>query len=222
MQLKIKQEKFSDSDDEAIHSKRSKGKKGLSKERNASSSSYSESETSGSDESSINQAHLRNIKKEKATSESSSSSSGSNSDSSSENGQSLETTIKKEKEDIISLPHPLSREIKSEPISDIDRQSTKQIPKIDNETKLAKNKRKSTMPDETNSTDSTETSTLMPNAKDGKTKKIKKKLVYSITDETSVKVEKAVQNEDERPKKKRKTERSLQSMESALFESFTR
>lgn len=132
-QIKIKQEKFSDSDEEAAFKNLSAVKK-----REDDSSSDSESSDDDPDD------QLRNVKKEKITSGSSSSSSASSSvsssassgasssdsdssssdDSNSRNGDILAKRIKKEKDEdgTFAMPsHPtISRPIKSEPMTDVE------------------------------------------------------------------------------------------------------
>lgn len=249
MQIKIKQEQFSDSEEEAKHKKSS-----IVKKRKDDSSSDSESSGDNTDES---EHQLRKVKKEKITSESGSSSSDGDSDSSdsdTNNGDLLVDRFKREKDEDDSSAvssHPIvSRPIKSEPISDVEEGRTQkkssvnaaknkvlgkrilsisehldsfladainQTPEKHSENGSEKNKRKSTMLDETNLTDLTAafqspamSSTMLPNAK--------------VPRPTPAKVKKEIQSEDERPKKKRNknsTKQSLDNIESELFKTYT-
>lgn len=250
MQIKIKQEKFSDSEEEAAHKKSL-----IVKKREDDCSSGSES--SGDDTDSSGEHQLRNVKKEKITSGSSSSSSGSDShshssdDSSSENGDLLLNRIKKEKDDDSSFAVPfspiVSRPIKSEPMSDFEGgKSQKNATK-----KKAHGERSLSISEHLDSflADAIK-ETTRKNSENGSAKRKRKPTMLDETNLTDLtakfqspamsstlmpnasvsesptpaKVKKEVQSEDERPKKKKtksSANQSLENMESELFKSYT-
>lgn len=237
MQIKIKQEKFSDSEDDRKGSL-------IVKKRDSDSSSDSDS-SEDSDGSGIN--HLRTVKKEKVTSESSnssnSSSSSSSDDSGSENGDLLANRIKKEKDDDSSFAVPalpiVSRPIKSEPMSDVEGGGTHKKSPV-----IASKKRTLSMSERLDSVlaDAVRASSEK-NSENGSAKKKRK---WTLLDETNLadltakfrspsmsstlipkaspaKVKKEVQSEDERPKKKKtksSTKSSLENFESELFKNY--
>lgn len=145
-QIKIKQEKFSDSDEESAF-------KNLAAVKKSKDDSSSDSESSDDD----SDEQLRNVKKEKITSGSSSSSSASSSasssdsdssgsdDSNSRNGDILAKRIKREKDEdsTFAMPsHPtISEPIKSEPMTDVEEGTTHNKAPVDASKKKAAGKR---------------------------------------------------------------------------------
>lgn len=249
MQIKIKQEKFSDSEEEAKHKNALKRKK-----REENSSSESESSDDATDDS--GEPQLRNVKKEKITSESSSRSSDSDSnssssdDSGSENGDVVANRIKKEKDEDSSFAvpsHPiLLRPIKSEPMSDVEGR-TPEKPLSNACKKKVSGKRTLSITEHLDSflADAMNETSGIFNENGSKMKKRKKLDETNLTDltakfrspamsstlkpnakipkSTPTKVKEEIQSEDERPKKKKNkpsTKQSLDNMESELFKNF--